>query len=694
MELLSPAGSPEAVRAAVAAGADAVYLGYGNFNARRNAKNFSREELAAAVSYCHLEGAKVYLTLNTLVRDRELPAAAGIAADASELGVDAVLVQDLGIVRMLRQTVPDLPVHASTQMTIHTLDGVKACADLGMARAVLARELSARDIAYICQRSPIEIEVFVHGALCMCYSGQCYFSSVVGGRSGNRGLCAQPCRLRYGWSGRADEFPLSLKDLSLAGHLKQLEDMGVACAKIEGRMKRPEYVYIVTEVYARALREGREPTREEWQRLEEAFSRQGFTQGYFEEKKGPGMFGVREEKKEPRELFASVRPAYKKGDAQRVPVKLYAMVRAGEPLRVAAEDDRGRVATAAGNEPEKARTKEVTAPEVESQLAKTGGTVYTCRSVKALVEPGLSVPLSALNGLRRKVLDELSAQRMALPPRRSAPYREGAKFSNHRPRPAVNLCLRTAAQLTGELVRLKPNLIYLPVHELAARPDLAGLCAKWGVPLAAALPRVSLDRELPELARQLGTARRLGVTEALVQNLGQLGLVDSLGFAPRGGFGIPICNTQAEKECKRLGLRSVTASFELRLSQIRDLSKALDTEMIAYGRLPLMITENCIVKNRAGRCTCSDTNVLTDRKGVQFPVIPAPGCRSEILNGSKLFLADKEKDYESLGLWAVCLLFTTENPFECVSVTERYMKGGIYEPGGLHTRGLYYRDVE
>ena len=660
MELLSPAGSPEAVRAAVAAGADAVYLGYGNFNARRNAKNFSREELAAAVSYCHLESVKVYLTLNTLVRDRELPAAAGVAADASALGVDAVLVQDLGVVRMLRQTVPDLPVHASTQMTIHTLDGVKACADLGMTRAVLARELSARDIAYICQKSPIEIEVFVHGALCMCYSGQCYFSSVVGGRSGNRGLCAQPCRLSYGWSGQADGYPLSLKDLSLAGHLKELEQMGVASAKIEGRMKRPEYVYIVTDIYARALREGREPTQEELRHLEDAFSRQGFTQGYFEEQKGPGMFGVREEKKEPKELFAAARAAYKKGDAQRVPVKLYAMVRAGEPV----------------------------------QVAKTGGTVYTCQSAKALVEPGLSVPLSALNGLRRKVLEELSARRTALPSRRTAPYKEGARFSNRRPKPAVNVCLRTAAQLTRELARLGPNLIYLPVHELAARPEAAELCAKCGAPLAVSLPRVSLDRELPELVKQLTAARELGVREALVQNLGQIELVKSMGFAPRGGFGIPVYNTQGEKECKRLGLVSATASFELRLAQIRDLSKAIDTEMIAYGRLPLMLTENCIVKNRAGRCTCSDTNVLTDRKGVQFPVIPAPGCRSEILNSSKLFLADREKDYEGLGLWAICLLFTTENAFDCVSVTERYMKGGIYEPGGLHTRGLYYRDVE
>ena len=215
-------------------GADAVYLGYGNFNARRNAKNFSEEEFAQAVSYCHLRGCRLYLTLNTLVTDREMEGAAQCAAQASALGVDAVLVQDLGILRMLRQAAPDLPVHASTQMTVHNLDGVKQMADLGMTRAVLSRELSRDAIEFICQRSPIEIEVFGHGALCMCYSGQCFFSSVLGGRSGNRGLCAQPCRLRYGWNGRADGNPLSLKDMSLAGHLRELRKMGVALSEAGG----------------------------------------------------------------------------------------------------------------------------------------------------------------------------------------------------------------------------------------------------------------------------------------------------------------------------------------------------------------------------------------------------------------------------------------------------------------------------
>ena len=268
LELLAPAGSPEAVTAAVQAGADAVYLGYGDFNARRNAKNFSLEELAAAVSYCHVRGAKVFLTLNTLVSDRELPAAARTAAEAAEAGVDAVLIQDLGVLRMLRQVAPRLAIHGSTQLTVHSLDGVRRCAELGMARVVLSRELSRDAIEHICLNSPIEIETFVHGALCMCYSGQCFFSSVIGGRSGNRGLCAQPCRLKYGWGERADANPLSLKDMSLAGHIQELKKLGVKCLKIEGRMKRPEYVSVVTGIYARAIRESREPTPEEQREME------------------------------------------------------------------------------------------------------------------------------------------------------------------------------------------------------------------------------------------------------------------------------------------------------------------------------------------------------------------------------------------------------------------------------------------
>lgn len=208
--LLAPAGSVEALHAAVQNGAGAVYLGYGPLNARRNAKNFTREEFQAAVSYCRLRGVRVYLTLNTLLTDRELSSALETASFAAECGVDAIIVQDLGLLRLLRESLPDMELHGSTQMTIHNLPGVQFCADIGISRVVLARELTRDAVAFIAKQAPIEIEMFAHGALCMCYSGQCYFSSLVGGRSGNRGLCAQPCRLSY----RFDEeetpsYPLS-----------------------------------------------------------------------------------------------------------------------------------------------------------------------------------------------------------------------------------------------------------------------------------------------------------------------------------------------------------------------------------------------------------------------------------------------------------------------------------------------------
>ncbi len=693
MEILSPAGSPEAVRAAVCAGAGAVYLGYGSFNARRNARNFTEEELAAAVAYCHLRGVKVYLTLNTLATDREMAAAAEHAVHASQMGVDAVLVQDMGIVRVLRQVAPDLPVHSSTQMSIHNLDGVKAAADLGITRVVLGRELSRRDIAYICEHSPVEIETFVHGALCMSYSGQCFFSSVIGGRSGNRGLCAQPCRLSYGWGDRADGYPLSLKDMSLASHLLELEQMGVASAKIEGRMKRPEYVWVVTKVYADALREGRDPTMEELRRLAHAFSRQGFTDGYFMENKGAHMFGVRENTPEPKELFAEARAAYEKGEGPGVPVKFYAMIRPGEPVQVGVQDEDGRVVTAAGALPEVARSRAITPQDVETQLAKTGGTPYRCTGVRALVSDGMAVPLSALNALRREVLEGLSARRTALPERRHHEYKVGARYENRRGQPAIHVSLRRAEQITFELLRQKPDLISLPVDEIAAHPDAVRGAVERGIPVAAVLPRVYFDRERDEVCSLLAQCKALGVTDAYVGNIGHIAPVRGAGLRLRGDFGLQVFNSQAAKEYRRMGFDSLTASFELKLAQIRDLAKAVDTEIIAYGRLPLMLTENCAIRNQTGNCMCSNPNALTDRKGMRFPVLRAYGCRNEIFNANKLFLADKAADYERAGLWAIRLSFTTENGLECAQVLERYRGEGSYTPNN-YTRGLYYRDVE
>lgn len=693
MEILSPAGSPEAVQAAVYAGADAVYLGYGPFNARRNARNFNQEELQQAIHLCHLYGVKVYLTLNTLASDREVAQAAQVAVEASQLGVDAILVQDMGLLSVVRKVAPDVHLHASTQMTIHNLDGVKRCADLGLTRAVLSRELSAKEISYICEHSPIEIETFVHGALCMCYSGQCFFSSVLGGRSGNRGLCAQPCRLSYGWNGKADRYPLSLKDMSLAGHLRELQDMGVACAKIEGRMKRPEYVWVVTKIYADALREGREPTAEEVAQLTAAFSRQGFTDGYFTGNQGAHMFGVREQQPEPKELFASARAGYDK-PTQLVPVTLAASIQAGQPATLTLTDDSGHTVTVTGPAPEPARTRALEGEDVAAQLSKTGGTPYRVAQHQVEVGQGLSLPRSALNALRREGVEQLSAARTALPQRRHFPYEPLPKVANSSGVPALHITLRSASQCSPALLQTRPERIALPVDEAASHPQVVADIQAQGIQAAVVLPRICWDGgEMDTLKNQLTQCRDMGITHALVGNLGLLDVAQGLGFTLHGDYGLEVFNSHGVDAYRELGLSSLTASFELKLAQIRDLSKTLPVELIAYGRLPLMITENCAMKAGAGQCCCSTGNTLTDRRGVGFPVLKAWGCRNEIFNSDTLFLADKAGDYLRSGVSALNLLFTTEDAQTVVDIVQRYQGVGDAAPAS-YTRGLYYRDVE
>ena len=698
MELLAPAGSPESLTAAVQAGADAVYLGYGPLNARRNAKNFTQEELAQAVAYSHLRGTKVYLTLNTLLSDRELPLAADTAAFASEIGVDAILVQDLGVAKLLRDTAPDVDVHASTQMTVHNLDGVKACADLGMTRVVLSRELSKSAIESLCAQSPIELEIFVHGALCMCYSGQCFLSAVLGGRSGNRGLCAQPCRLAFRWPGdKSSSHPLSLKDMSLAGELRDLRDMGVACLKIEGRMKRAEYVSIVTGIYAAAMRENREPTREELRQLEAAFSRQGFTQGYYKDQKGPSMFGMRPEgAKDPTELFAQARQRYGRGEHKLTPVWFTAQVKKDQPLSVTVWDEEGREATAQGEVPEAARSREVTAEQIEKQLTKTGGTVYEAQGITAEVDAGLSVPMSALNGLRREALAGLDAARTAVPQRRTLPFQAPKKVRPTVTEPAWSLSFRRWEQVSREILDQGPALVYLPCHVIAAHADdMAELVQGYpNVKFGVVLPRVMWDREKSQLKKELSAAQTAGVSEALLSHIGQLALAEEYGFVPRGDFGLGLVNDLAAEELARLGFQSATVSFESKLAQIRDLSKPLDTELLVYGRLPLMLTENCILKNRGKGCRCQEEpQSLRDRKGEDFPVERAWGCRSELFNAKVLWLADKKAHWQRTGVTYARLSFLRESASACAEIFQAYRTGEGKAPEDF-TRGLYYRGVE
>ncbi len=693
IELLSPAGSPEGVIAAVQNGADAVYMGMGAFNARRGAKNFTDEEFVKAVRYCHVRGCKVYVTLNTLVNDREMRDAVAAAKLASDAGADALIVQDLGMSYAIRCALPDIPLHASTQMSLHNLAGVEAAAEMGITRAVLARELSFEQIRFITKNASIETEVFVHGALCFCHSGQCYMSALIGRRSGNRGLCAQPCRLQYSLGGRMDDHPLSLKDNCLVDQIRRLEEAGVASLKIEGRMKRPEYTGIVTGVYAKAIREQRNPDKEEMELLEKTFSRQGFTQGYFIGDK-LDMFGVRSEPdKDADKIFATARKQYAEGEMRRVPVHFYTVLEKGEHIKAIAFDDDGHKAIATGPVPERAKRQGLTEQYLIEQMFKTGGTPYNCIENKAKAEPGLYLPASEINELRRKLIAQLSAEREKAPERRTlripAPPVNVPAISD----PARIYQVRTAEQLTPELAELKPDYIYFPAMELAENFNPLRPFIDNGARPVAVMPRVITDDQSREVYAALEKLFDYGVNEALTGNLGHVFIARQAGMKVRGDFGLNAFNSYTLRVLQDAGFISATASFELRLAQIKAMAKPVDTELIIYGRLPLMVSDQCIIRQSAGRCNCQTPGQLSDRMGSVFPVVKEFGCRNVIYNAHKLYLADKRDDLYALGLWGLRMLFTTESPRECVEVAKGYLGLTDYKPNVL-TRGLYYRGVD
>ena len=686
MELLASAGSREALEAAVQNGADAVYMGLGSFNARRSARNFSDEDFADAVAYCHVHGVKVYLTLNTLLTDRELPQAADTLRKACAWGVDAVLVQDWGVWQLARLVAPHQPLHASTQMSLHTLSGAKLAARLGMERVVLARELSARDTEVICRHCGAEVEVFGHGALCMCYSGQCAMSAMIGGRSGNRGTCAQPCRLPYTIGGRSG-YLLSLKDNNLSPYLQQMDKMGVACVKLEGRMKRPEYVAAVTGIYRRLLDEKRPPDRKEQAQLERAFSRSGFTAGYWLGRRGPDMFGMRpEDARWPEEWFAQVRKSYENGAENRpVAVDLFCRVAAGEPARLTAKLPDGRQVTVTGAVPEAARNRALTEGELRARLQKTGGTAFVCRDITVELDGGLMLSAGSINALRREVLEQARALLVQVPERPVFPTPPLPQAESYAAAPGLTASVAYSHQVTPELAK-GVEVLYLPLSLLDEMDldEYAGYTK-----LCAILPRIFRTEDEAEFRRILQAHPQ--VTAVAVSNLGHLPIAEGLGLEIRGDLGMNVFNSRAILFLEELGLGSVTVSAELRHQQIRDLQKYLPCEAVIYGRLPLMITENCPVRC-AGACSHGKGGVLTDRTGAAFPTLCAHGCRCEIQNSKTLFLADKP-EWQKCGLRWARLRFTTESAEECLAMLRRCQGAGDAAPADL-TRGLFYRGVD
>ena len=692
LELLAPAGSMEALRAAVQNGANAVYLGVGPFNARQGAKNFTPQTLVEAVKYCHIRGVQVHLTLNTLVADREMKDIAETIRHAAQNNVDAFIVQDLGVVQLCRQIAPHIPVHGSTQMTVHSLPGVQLCAAMGLKRVVLSRELSREEIRYICAQSPIEIEVFGHGALCMCYSGQCYMSAVIGGRSGNRGRCAQPCRQSYGYTHWQDKYPLSLKDNCLIHYLQELEDMGVTSLKLEGRMKRAEYVATVTAVYRKALDEG-QVTKPMMEALMTAFNRQGFTDGYYTGRVDQKMFGVRKDTREDPQWLQAARQSFEAGETQLVDLKFRAVVTV-DGSSLTATDPEGRTCQIPGPRPELAINVPLTGQALAQRIAKTGGTPYRCVEVRTHVDPGLTISAAAINAMRRDALNQLTALRAR---REEHPIRRPKavpEYKGPKGLPGLTIQVTNREQMTPQMLNMETAMLYVPMHILVEDDTLTLRLVQRGR-LAVALPRIVHDGELSKLSQGLRKLRELGVKDALVGNLGLLGPVREAGMRIHGDFGLNVYNSATMNVLRSLELASATVSFEATLPQIRDMSKAVNAELIGYGRLPLMVTEHCLIRGRTGECTCHlGATKLTDKTGAEFPIIKdGNNCRSVLLNGKKLNWLDRQDDLARLGLWAVRLYFTTENTREVDRVLNDYLNPEGFDPGAC-TRGLYLRGVE
>ena len=692
-EVLAPAGSPEALIAAVRCGADAVDLGAGAFNARRHAQNFDTVALREAVSFCHARGTAVHLTLNTLVREDEMSQALAVAQEACELGIDALIIQDVGLAGRIREAAPDMPLHASTQLSCHNPAGVDFLREAGFSRVVLAREMSREEIA-ACAGRDCELEVFVHGALCMCVSGQCYFSAMLGGRSGNRGLCAQPCRLPFspeeqtgGRPASAQEAALSLKDSCLQRYVGELAGLGVSSLKIEGRMKRPEYVAAATTVY-RAAVDGR-PVDPQWMEdLQAVFSRTGFTDGYYTGERTE-MFGVRrkEDVAAAAPVLGRLAALYEKEQA-RIPVRLTLRAQTDQ-TQVEAADPDGRTAVAIGTGTEPARVRPLDPERAAEQLRKTGGTPFCATETEVTIAPGQTLPLSEINALRREALDRLLEQRGQSRPipfvqmERSASSVVPARDRRDRP-------LLTARVARPEQC-LDPERADRWILPLTASQELLRRYGAGGR-LGVEIPRGLFGTE-EDIRERLVRAKDAGAAFALCGNVGAIPLALAAGLRPVGSFGLNVCNAAALQVYAQKGLTAATISMELTFRQMAFVrSSPLPVGAMVYGRQPLMLVRNCPRRAAIGSCRGCDGRGscgLIDRKGMRFGLTCSGGC-TEVLNAAPLYWADRLEDIPPLDFWL--LHFTDETADQVADTLATYRSGGPAREG--ITRGLYRRGVD
>lgn len=664
IEILAPARGMDSLIAGVRCGANAIYLGAKDLNARRGATNFDYDELNKAVDYCHSRDVLVYLTLNILVSDDEMKMAYETVKKALECGVDAFIVQDLGVAKMIKKHFPNARLHASTQCSVNSPEGFKALEEIGFSRAVVPREMSLDEIKEIKKSTSMELEMFVHGALCMCVSGQCYLSAMLGGRSGNRGLCAQPCRLNFS-ANKSKSCDLSLKDLSLIEHMDEIRDAGIASLKIEGRMKRPEYVASAVTACKSAL--NGEFSKSEQARLKAVFSRTGFTDGYFTGKR-KDMFGTRQKDdvvsandvlKELSHLYDNENPL--------LPIDLKFYCKQGEKIRLDASA-RGRSVTVFGDIPEKAINKPITEESVKGRLAKFGNTQYYLNNFEIELGDGLIVSASSLNALRREAVERLDKNEISdvkalplcvTPPseKDEIPYYT-ARFFDSSTVPSDHPFER----------------IFIPIW--SRNEEFLRLGAGVEIPRGMFGVEEKIKTRLTEL-------KAIGVKKALCSNLGAYKLAGDLGFKAYGDFGLNILNSENARD-----FNSPIISFEATLSQANKIS-ANDTGIIGYGKLPLMLTRNCPIKNNIGCERCKKQGSLTDRKGFEFRVLCSSYPCVELLNPVPLYLGDRQHEIK---VDFIHFYFTTETKAEVEQIIEAFEKGKAFD--GKYTRGLYYKGVQ
>lgn len=685
MELLAPAGSDAALTAAVQSGADAVYIGGSRFSARQSAENFSMDDMKRRIDYCHIRGVDVHVAANILIKDKEKNEFLEYVGKINEIGADALIIQDIGMASLVRKYFPDLPLHASTQMTAASLEAVEFLEGNGFSRVVLSRELSEEEILYITKNSKIETEVFAHGALCICYSGQCLMSSIFGGRSGNRGMCAQPCRLFYELFNDKEAvesgYLLSPKDLALIDEVNRLKEVGVASLKIEGRLKRAEYVAAVTNIYRKAMNFTGKITDNDRKELLDAFNRSGFTKGYFKNKTGKEMMSVKTPGNISENKFSSDVISRCRADAneRKVEIDIYAKAVLGEAIELTITDKDFNSVTVSGEiKAEAAERRPMTEQRFYEQLIKLGNTPFRVDNIELAVDNNISLPISEINNVRRMAVQAMEAERCKVPFRRSLPIEDKLIKQG-----VNNGYIFSAQVMTKEQASA---VLDYDISVIYAPPELAKKIKKTSSNkiVVTILPPIWRKRDNKDIYISDGV---------LINNIGQLKAFSD--YNCYGGSRLNIFNSDSAEFYKNL--KSVEVSYELNINEIKRLAVDVPLEIIIYGRIPLMILGNCPAKAYSD---CGKKLFLKDRRNQTFPLDCSIGCYTQILNSKPLYMADKSDELKKLPVSKYKLSFTDESEEECRRILNEYIKSFRGDKNNVSlkensfTRGHYYRGVE